>query len=426
MAGVSQGMSAQPTVACPTCGADVPDVPEWVMWCVACDWNVAADQSPDPLTRRARLLRRTTARVGARTYRELLTGRSNGPQARLLRLLALALAAVVLGGLVTFAAVIAWDVVAGDDWWRWPVAALGLGLLWCLVPRPPRLPSGLLLVDRDRTPHLWNLIDRMAAELGTSSPSRLGISLELNASVQHEGWRRRSVLNIGLPLWEALGRDSRVMVLGHELGHLANRDLRRTGFVYAGRRVLTTTVSLLWPDFHDLRRRGSKMDGFNFLANAVRRALALPFLALLWSLDRLQLSARQHGEYRADLAAAAFVGADHGAASLERLLGMPGVWVRAQSAVRRGEDPWVETAQPLAPPERELRRRLRADELTGHGTDTAHPPTYLRAELVRARADSEGTLTLTDAEWNLIEAELAPIRGAATKNYRDALLTLNY
>jgi Zn-dependent protease with chaperone function len=428
---MSSGAGAVPTLACPACGVAVHDDPRWVVWCEACDWNVAADLPPLPAGRWARLQHRALARAGTAMFTEMVSGRPSGPRIRALRVAAALLAVVILAGVVALAGLVVWVVIWGNSWWRWPCAVIGLGVLASLVRRPRQLPPGLMDVDRERFPRLWALVEQMAGELGIDPPTKVVVSLDMNMRVRAVGRRRRAVLEIGLPMWEYLSRTDRLMVLGHELGHLAHRDLRRSGYVYLARRSVATLVSLLWPDPHETRRRGlghvtSGSDGQQFVTNAVRRALALPFLAVRWAMDRLLLSAGQHAEYRADLAAARFVGADAAAAALESMLGLPGAWVRAQSAVRRAEDPWAETARRVQPSEREQQRRLRADELVGHGIDDTHPPTYLRAELVRRLGGPDAALTLSDADWSGIEAELAAVRERSTKNYRDALLTRNF
>jgi Zn-dependent protease with chaperone function len=158
------------------------------------------------------------------------------------------------------------------------------------------------------------------------------------------------------------------------------------------------------------------------LSNALCRLVAMPAVGLYLLAVRLGAKQSQRQEYLADLAGARLAGRDATATSLHRLLAVRSIETRLSSAVRRGEDPWTALETVVAPPERELRRRLLASERRGHSVDSSHPPTHLRVSLVGSRPAAPAELLLDD-DWNArIACELGPSRAALRHKLRDDAL----
>jgi Zn-dependent protease with chaperone function len=331
---------------------------------------------------------------------------------------ALGLSLVILAFPPALVALIAWLVLGATLWWRWPLAVLLTLILWCLVPRGAKVPQDVVVVERDRLPHLWAMIDQLANGMGVPAPEILALDADLNASVRHIGWRRRRLMVIGIPLWDALEPQQRVYVLGHELGHLLHGDTARGRIVGSAFHVLARMVGVLWPSWMDTYGYGRGAHLGDSLANGIRRVLAMPFLLTLFALRRLDLRAGQRAEFLADLAAARLSGGPAARAGAERLMGLHGHWLRAASAARRGEDAWAELARWVEPSERELRRRLRASELTVGAFDGTHPPDHLRAALVQTLSPQAAALVVPESQTRLIEAEIEPVRRELTAELR--------
>ena len=358
-------------------------------------------------------------------YDDLVAGRGLTPGAHLASVTALAVSWLVLAGVVGVAGYLGWLVVAGSGWLRWPGAAFLAGVLWCVRPRAHHLSDDVVALDRAAAPHLWAVVDRLAAAVGVATPQILGVDTRVNASVMAVGRRRRYALVIGLPMWDALDMPERLALLGHELGHLAHRDVRRGGVNIAALEVLGQLAALFVPDVFDERDTRRALGAFG-LTMLVRRALAAPFAAVYRGQLRLVLRSKQRQEYLADLAAAEVAGATAAVAVTDLLLSADLVWMGAQTAARQGADPWEAIARRVPLPARELLRRRRVSELTGHRTSSTHPPTHLRADLIRQRGAAVGTLTFTPHEVSVVESEIAPLRAQLDRQFRDQLQTLSY
>jgi len=68
-------------------------------------------------------------------------------------------------------------------------------------------------------------------------------------------------------------------------------------------------------------------------------------------------------------------------------------------------------------PETERRRRMIVDRLHNTRTDRSHPANHLRLALLAARPQLPAALTVTDAQWAAIDAELEPGYQAVARAY---------
>jgi hypothetical protein len=55
--------------------------------------------------------------------------------------------------------------LTGSGFWRWPEVLLGALLFWLLLPRPIRMPDGVVVLSRSAVPELWRLVDAVATGL---------------------------------------------------------------------------------------------------------------------------------------------------------------------------------------------------------------------------------------------------------------------
>ena len=105
------------------------------------------------------------------------------------------------------------------------VALVGLAVV--LRPRVGRLDADLEVLDPRRAPELHALVAEVAAAVGAPVPQVIGVDGSFNAYSTSVGLRRQRVLCLGLPLWGALDGAQRVALIGHELAHFVNGDVRR-------------------------------------------------------------------------------------------------------------------------------------------------------------------------------------------------------
>jgi hypothetical protein len=213
------------TDICPECTNALPAPGNHPIWCAECEWGLGDAEAPRGGFLRARRDRRA-ARLVEALYREVSgnkPGRPGWDAARVASyLLALAVHACTLG-LVLLAGGLLWmdmNIVTVI------IAAILAVIAFFVAPRLGRLPRGEGIRSRTDAPALFGLLDRVGAEVGARPVHAVVVSGEFNASYGAVGLRRRRVLELGLPLWDALTGQQRVALIGHELAHGVNGDSR--------------------------------------------------------------------------------------------------------------------------------------------------------------------------------------------------------
>lgn len=181
---------------------------------------------------------------------------------------------------------------------------LALFLLLFAFELRPRLESFRKLGNlryRNDAPVLFGLLDQVAAEVGARPVHAVATSAKWNASYAAVGWRRRRVVTLGLPLWDALTADQKVAVLGHEFAHGVNGDARHGAIVGTSLATLARLHDVLKPG---RRRRGRRGGLIQMLAEALTYLIQILLSSLVAGAFTLQqlimLRAGQRAEYLAD------------------------------------------------------------------------------------------------------------------------------
>ncbi|MEE1782786.1 M48 family metallopeptidase [Streptomyces sp. SP17BM10] len=417
------------TRTCPQCAAPLHPDPRFALWCPGCEWNLIPEGPGCSPTKH----QQAAAARADRLFQELAAGRPTTTARRDW------LAAGAIAGLVHLA------TLALFGWGLWLLAtgntplrclgAVALAAVVLLRPRLGRVPNDETVLARSAAPALYGLADRVAAEVGSPPVHVIRLTEEFNASFALVGLRRRPVLTIGLPLWQALDDPQRIALLGHEFGHRVNGDHRRGLW-------LSSAIGALAHWYGMARPRGGWGEGgmrllfqlAELLSNAVMNTIAWVLWQLLLLLDRLTARAGQEAEYRADALAAHAGSTEAARGMLESLLleGAANTVItrlradhqnRRPRVVRRGTghtddqatttpdalwDRLREHLTGLPPTERErLRRRSTHARFA---VDTTHPPTHLRIALLDKAPALPAAVTITTAESTAIATELAPHR----------------
>jgi heat shock protein HtpX len=294
----------------------------------------------------------------------------------------------------------------------WPERVLGVVSL--LIAFGLAGPDRLLLTTRARResrqwrqpglmaaehPATRALVIRIAALVGSPVPDRVGVMSEINAYATVR--RGRRVLGYGAPLWLAEGREGRLATLGHELGHFAHGDILAGRYAGTALRSLYRWVRILETG-HDTGYGG------------VLSVLDWPVRAVLTGYIRLiELAAgpsNRRQEHYADLASAVVAGTDAAVASLEILLAAEhGLDVATNRAAIRREDLTTAIAEFRSGFDAERRAAVRRiGDIEKSRVDDSHPPTMERIRLLESGEHLEAAITLTQEEWDAIEAEWAP------------------
>ncbi len=381
----------------------------FVDWCDACSWNLSAPEEPEATGRLERLYERVGARMGDRLSRELLAADSLEPHLTPANATAYAIAAVVHVLPLVFVVVgVALPVLAFPNPFAFVAAAILLGLAWLMRPRFGEQPDEGI-VSRAEAPELHRVIDDVAAALGTRTIDTLVVDHRFNANWNVVGLRRRRVLTLGLPLFEALAPEPRVALIGHELGHGRNGDVRRGLFVGTAVNSLAEIYNVLapydvMPDFM------GGLGGFERVINVFFRILSRPFWWLLQLELHLLLRDDQRAEYYADALAADVAGTDATVALKETLLLASTVDAAVQRTAHAGRDAdlFADLHAALdAVPERERERRRRVARLMPARLNATHPPTAKRLELLEGRRHREPKVVLDGERAAAVDAELA-------------------
>ncbi|MEU6340816.1 M48 family metalloprotease [Streptomyces sp. NPDC046977] len=299
------------------------------------------------------------------------------------------------------------------------MGTLLLGLAWLMCPRPARMPDGIQ-VHRADAPALYALLDEVADNLGASRAHVVVVDPAANASVTVVGVRRRTVLTIGLGLWDPLTPQQRVALLGHEFGHLVNGDSRHGPFIGSACKALAQWYYLLRPS-RDTRGMGP----VEYVSRLFLFPPAYAALLLLYVLDHLTLRTSQQAEYLADDFAARTGSSAAAMELMDRLLLADAFqfWLERQSVSARtthqgtrgpgepDEAVWERLAAYVASiPSHEVERRRRVSVLTAHAQNSTHPPTHLRRAALASREHRDAAIVLDVARAKEIDAGLAPAR----------------
>ncbi|MFF0823513.1 M48 family metallopeptidase [Micromonospora haikouensis] len=416
---------------CPSCAHDlVPPEVGTVSWCPACRWNLEVYDVALAPWRGTRAIGRWGFRRGLKldrsTHEQLLAdpqGREAGASTGEVWLLAVSVVLALLG--VAALGHLGWLVVASDlsPGIRLVLAIPAVLVLLLVKPSFGRVPRHGLITER-AAPELHRLVREVADAAGTPVPDVICADLSINAGVAQLGWRQRSVLVIGIPLWVMLPRAARVSVLAHELGHLANGDPLRvrwtlpartfgaravaaTGGRNPWRRALGTADSLA-------ERQGGLVVLLGMAVHATIALVNVVGATVQLLVDSVAMPDSRRAEYRADLVARRVAGTAPFLRSSETVLLADRIWRDLWHLAPRIDG---EQLEELAA---ETRQRLAvqlplARQVSRRATDlwSTHPSEDQRMRLIEALPDVDGTLRVDDTRWAAIDTELKPWRRAA-------------
>lgn len=378
-------------------------------WCPVCEWNLDAYDRLRITPRFGwlpadRLLHRLAYRLNRRQYAALAgrpPGRSGPALARTVLtgvsvlLWLCVLACLVFGGYLT---------VAGFGSLRMLLGLLLIAIAVLARPRFGRLRREAWTVDRATAPALFELISSVASAIGAREPHVVLLVPALNAFTTTVGIRRRRLLGLGLPLLAALPAQERVALVGHELGHFVNGDLRRG--------LLTQ------PAYEMLGRLANQLRPHRVLASIgglISLILAGTLGTILWAGQVILICIGQRdcqrAEYLADDISARVAGSTAAIGLLESLLVMePTTKLIRTSQHNHGRaQTWRDA---VAYNRRAFQTRMavlgQQSQREQASLFTSHPPAGLRLSMLRSRPEQEPDVVLTDEQNQRIDDELAP------------------
>ena len=403
---------------CPKCHAVIPVYPDYVTWCDKCGWNLKAHKPERPRT----LFESLYASMGARLSRKLLADLSKKERLAA-RLTGVKVAAFLAAGLVHALTLliallgVMLLVVAHTSLIGIVAGVLCLGIAWVIRPRVPRLDKEDVVVPREEFPTLYALTDQVSHALGTSPISGIIIDERFNAAFAQVGWRRKKVLFLGLPLLSVIGPQEFVALVGHEVAHGANRDPVRSFFVGTAISTLSTWYYLLHPHKVWGQSYGwSSRAQYNLLAipgNLVMLFFASIVKAWTYVMYNLLWRDSQRAEYLADAMGAQVAGTSATFSMLEKLhLGDTFLFTLKRVSLNSRKVGLFEELRSRAEhvPPREVERIRRVEQMENSRLDSTHPPTAYRLDALRARSVTAPQVTLGEARYAQLQAELATVQ----------------
>jgi Zn-dependent protease with chaperone function len=396
------------TGKCPQCGEQFPVSQNFPRWCPACDWGLA-----EPRQERKGLLRprldRWSARQVEALFRQVSSTAVRGPGWSPARAASYAVAICVHLSCLALIGVGIWLIVAIPS-----VGTIILAILALLlgVELRPRLGSFRKLKNvryREDAPVLFGVLDRVAAAVGARPADAVVVNAGWNASYSAVGWRRRRVVSLGLPLWDAVPADQRVAILAHEFAHGVNGDARHGAVVGTSLAALTRLHSALRP--LSRRRPVGRMAGNEALAAPFMALLRAPVTGLLMLQQLISLRSSQRAEYLADAIAARVSSPASMADALDSITTGRDTYrfVIERRRFRDGKTGfWDQLHSSLAAvPDSEKERRRRESGRDRPQMAETHPPAHLRIRVLRGLPPHPALVSASEAEEEQIRAELA-------------------
>lgn len=403
------------TQTCPHCQAIMPVHSGYITWCDQCNWNVAPAEKAKKKSRMEKLYENLGERYSKGLLRHILKQDITRPRFSLTTGLAFILATFVHLSTVVLFLFGVWRIIRGFSGMTFPfycftlaIGTLCLFIAWQLRPRLGKIPKST--ITRQEFPALYQLVDRIAAALGSSPVDHIAVNGEFNASFGRITWRHQSVLQIGCPLWAILTPQERIALIAHEIGHDVNGDPGRS--FYIGTAVDTVYRWYVYVTPSPVAFTGLSIWGLwalipiTILSSIVWLVL-FGFIHLLWRDS-------QKAEYKADYLAATIAGTSAKVGLLEKLQ-LARIWYNAQQRYILGRgytdksrQLFAEVKEEMAQiPAREQERIRRWDRLTLGRFDVTHPPTTHRIEFVQSHAIDQPKITLLATDWGPIDHEMA-------------------
>lgn len=315
--------------------------------------------------------------------------------------------------------------------WDWPnlvtiiAGAAFLGIFWMVRPRLSEMPTGG--VSEQEFPALFQLVNRICDHIGIPHVSTIIVDEDFNAGFAQFGWRRESVMWIGLPLWTILTPGERVAILSHEASHGANGDPTRSLIVQGALNTLEGWLYFLRPNYD--YRAAEYTDTsfgevlayylmwiFSFLVEGVMHILRL----LVWRDSQI-------AEYLADYLATTVAGTGPMIRGLKKLaywqffehVKQTSVFSRSQSG-RELMDRFGDFIAAL--PEHEVERLRLINKMKWSRLDSTHPPTAYRIEFLKNHIQGKRKILLTPEERKALDKEMESLKEAIGKKLINQIL----
>jgi Zn-dependent protease with chaperone function len=405
---------------CPQCGEPLLPSPNFVSWCAACEWNLGQPEERKGIFRSR--MDKWSARQVEELFRQVSGSRVRRPGWSLARIVSYAIASCVHVLCPALLAVGVWLLVTMPSLVTVILAITALLLGIELRPRLGSWRKQKNVKYQKDAPELFGLLDQIATGIGAKPVHGVIVDARWNASYEAVGWRRRRVVTLGLPLWDALSADQRIAVLGHEFAHGVNGDARHGAIVGTSLGTLARLQSALRPGRRAFRRTRFALP--EELARMIQSLLSSLVGCVLKGQHLLSLRAGQRAEYLADALAAQVASPASMADALDTMLTGRDTYsfVIGRRRFPNGDTNfWTQLRRALADvPDGEKERRRRRSARQRLRVTVTHPPVHLRVKMLRDLPAGERLVSVSAAQEEKIRAELEPDYARVARGIADA------
>lgn len=405
------------TELCPQCGHTMPVNPGFVTWCDRCRWNI--DPSDD--SRKSNVLfEKLNRRFGDKACRHLLDDVKRNP---LLKhrvtgsgAAAYAFSAMLLG-MICWIGYLAFTYLVYFNTFGDVCIGILLAILF-FVLRPRIFRNKAKWVQRSEYPALFQTVDRMTEALQIPSIDGIVLDYDYNASFGVYGFRRKKILTIGIPLFSTLTAQEKLAIIGHEIGHHANKDISRKLLVSS----MLNSLGRLHVEIYPKSDYSEFLGPLHYLLSWIRKAGAWAILVVWYALGLTLWKDSQRAEYYADYVAASVAGTDAAVSALKKLYYAPTFYKTLERVGHynytknlfdeyRGRTKYV--------PEREIERISLLSESASSRLDSTHPPTVYRIDFLKQIPLKPVEINLSPSELDMLEQEFLRAEGKIEKQLLD-------
>jgi heat shock protein HtpX len=400
---------------CPRCTVPLVSETRAEPWCERCEWGLDYYEPPVGAGWASRWLGRLSHWVAYRVTTSQFRGLQQSPLTRpgfgIVRLTIVGISLVLMALTLALAAGGVWLILLNPNVATIAVGGAAILVAVGLVPPLGRLNRDYSPLTRDEAPTLFALVDRLASSVGTRAPCVIAVGSDFNAAVSAYGLRGRRVLYLGLAIWGVLTPQQRVALLGHELGHFVNGDVRKGVLAQPAMITLGRLAWLLTPD--GSRRLGGHplVAMGELLVRVIMTPIVLGLMLAQLGIVALAFRDGQRAEYLADRGAARLAGTSAAVELCDLLVQGEGghTVVASQARAGGGLDEWRTAVAEMRARQTPVRmHRLRQLTVRRESSLLAtHPPSGLRSRLIESAPWLDPAFVLTTDESDRIDAELA-------------------
>ncbi|WP_413576931.1 M48 family metallopeptidase [Bdellovibrio sp. HCB290] len=410
-------MTPQSIANCSSCSKEYPVYADEISWCHHCNWNLEGERrfvyKDGPFKNFHHAL---GVKLSQQLFDGLMKKEITRPRMTLEKVLVIAFATLIHSISLLILVAVAF-LYSNMHWFMASFVALPLVMLvWTTIPKPRKLPSGM--VKREEYPTLYQLVDDVADAMKTGRPYALVLNNEFNAyySEYGIGKNKKKVIGLGLPLLCQLSDEEIIAVISHETSHGANGDIARS--VYVGR-ALDTLANLYYAMTPRHLSEGDAGFSGGIIATWVANLIGWLFSHIPLNAYKVQLRLlfrqQQEAEYLADTLAAEVCGTSSMLSVLEKFESHSDFHAAIEKAAYSTEKnvDVIEVAKVLNArlrSDHEKERIRRVDLLRGLSLDATHPPSAYRREYI-SRVSYLPQVRIKPEQSQLLRNELNVLRG---------------